>query len=218
MTSCGGTSHVKTRRETLTILSIGQRMRTRPGPFSLLSTRPRRNTTARSYSRMMLRQLNSQTRKAKKTKAAMPLGKAKSVFIVDHRAPRRAVRPVLFWTAGLIGPRGGARQLERQLIDVLNHRLEVDDRVDWYVEIEWIVRDVCQVFAGLDESGNGIGLQFHGDLRRSLRIMIHAQPIPQLREIPFSVATAWRRQIAAMLDRGASGRGRRRGRESRRAA
>src|SRR6202521_3071519 len=62
MMSCGGTSHVTTRRDTLTILSIGQRMRTRPGPFSFLRTRPKRNTTARSYSRMMFRQLNNQTR------------------------------------------------------------------------------------------------------------------------------------------------------------
>ena len=61
MMSCAGTSHVTTRSETLTILSIGQKMRTRPGPFSCLRTRPSRNTTARSYSRRMFRQLNSQT-------------------------------------------------------------------------------------------------------------------------------------------------------------
>src|ERR1700684_3962117 len=79
MTSCGGTSHVTTRSETLTILSIGQKIRTRPGPFSFLSTRPRRNTTARSYSRRIFMQLNSQTRK---TKTTIAIGSAASGYMV----------------------------------------------------------------------------------------------------------------------------------------
>ena len=46
-------------------------MRTRPGPFSFFSTRPRRNTTARSYSRRMFRQLKSQIKKTMNTTSAV---------------------------------------------------------------------------------------------------------------------------------------------------
>src|ERR1039458_3174122 len=56
MMSCGGISHVMSRRETRTSLSIGQRMKIKPGPLSGLWRRPRRKTTARSYSRNTFKQ------------------------------------------------------------------------------------------------------------------------------------------------------------------
>src|SRR5260370_32769910 len=63
ITSWGGTSQVTTRSDIFTILSIGQRMTMTPGPLSFFRTCPRRNTTARSYSRRMLRHLIIQMRK-----------------------------------------------------------------------------------------------------------------------------------------------------------
>src|SRR5690348_12363545 len=57
MMSCGGTSHVTTRNDTLTMVSIGHGIRTSPGPLSWDKRCPRRNTTPRSYSRRMLRHL-----------------------------------------------------------------------------------------------------------------------------------------------------------------
>ena len=54
MTSCGGMFSVIVRRSTFTIRStIGIRMN-RPGPFGGSSSRPRRKTTPRSYSRATL--------------------------------------------------------------------------------------------------------------------------------------------------------------------
>src|SRR5689334_24410260 len=63
MTSWGGTSQATMRREILTILSIGQKIGTSPGPLSVFSTRPRRKTTPRSYSRKTLRQAMIQKKK-----------------------------------------------------------------------------------------------------------------------------------------------------------
>ena len=54
ITSCGGMLSVIVRRSTFTIRStIGIRMK-RPGPFGGSSSRPRRKTTPRSYSRATL--------------------------------------------------------------------------------------------------------------------------------------------------------------------
>ena len=63
MTSCGGTSQVTVRSDTRTILSMGQKMGITPGPLSFLSTRPKRKTTARSYSRKMFKHLKNQMTK-----------------------------------------------------------------------------------------------------------------------------------------------------------
>src|SRR6266480_5784721 len=54
MTSCGGMLSVIVRRSTLTIRSTIGIRRKRPGPFGGSSSRPRRNTTPRSYSRATL--------------------------------------------------------------------------------------------------------------------------------------------------------------------
>src|SRR5687767_10015970 len=53
MTSCGGTSNTRTRRSTRTICCTTGMMRMRPGPFTAWK-RPKKNTTARSYSRSTL--------------------------------------------------------------------------------------------------------------------------------------------------------------------
>ena len=85
MTSCGGTSHVTTRSETRTIRSIGQMMSTSPGPFSCFRTVPRRNTTARSYSRRMLRHRNTKMRMASAANTAMTMvadGRGRFAFMV----------------------------------------------------------------------------------------------------------------------------------------
>ncbi len=50
MSSCGGTVSVTVRRSTRTIRSTQGTSRTTPGPLTG-NSRPRRNTTARSYSR-----------------------------------------------------------------------------------------------------------------------------------------------------------------------
>src|SRR6185437_6025407 len=75
MMSCGGISHVTTRNETFTIRSIGQMMRTTPGPFELLSTRPNRKTTARSYSGRMFKHLIIQIRTISATSTDSTPGK-----------------------------------------------------------------------------------------------------------------------------------------------
>ena len=55
MTSCGATSMATVRRLTFTILSTKGISRMTPGRWPLLGTsRPRRKTTARSYSRRIL--------------------------------------------------------------------------------------------------------------------------------------------------------------------
>src|SRR6266571_2501148 len=50
ITSCGGTSCTTVRSDTRTMRSIGKNTRAIPGPFAASSSRPRRNTTALSYS------------------------------------------------------------------------------------------------------------------------------------------------------------------------
>ncbi len=54
ITSCGGMFSVIVRRSTRTIRSTTGISRNRPGPFGGSSSRPRRNTTPRSYSRATL--------------------------------------------------------------------------------------------------------------------------------------------------------------------
>src|SRR5512135_2130749 len=54
MTSWGGTSMVISRRLMRTMRSMGEKIRMMPGPLGFSRTRPRRKTTARSYSRRIL--------------------------------------------------------------------------------------------------------------------------------------------------------------------
>jgi hypothetical protein len=53
MMSCGGTSKTRMRRSTRTICCTPGMMKMMPGP-NTRCTRPRKNTTARSYSRRIL--------------------------------------------------------------------------------------------------------------------------------------------------------------------
>jgi len=50
MMSCAGTSWTTVRSEIRTMRSNGQKIRTSPGPFGRLPSRPSQNVTARSYS------------------------------------------------------------------------------------------------------------------------------------------------------------------------
>src|SRR5256714_7825075 len=72
MTSCGGMLSVIGRRATLTIRSTIGISRKRPGPFGGSSSRPRRNTTPRSYSRATLIAAIRKSRTMKTRNAARP--------------------------------------------------------------------------------------------------------------------------------------------------
>src|SRR5512140_3121871 len=54
MTSCGGTSRTTVRREIRIIVSKGQKMNVRPGPWGWGESRPSQNVTALAYSFRML--------------------------------------------------------------------------------------------------------------------------------------------------------------------
>src|SRR5215208_2516970 len=101
MTSCGGMLSVIVRRSTFTIRSTIGIRRKRPGPFGSGSSRPRRNTIPRSYSRATL---IADTRKSttKKSRTAAMIrtataptldgvdGEGETVDVVDaHALPRR---------------------------------------------------------------------------------------------------------------------------------
>src|SRR5260370_29193712 len=58
-TSCGGTSRLARRSEIRTMRSIGRKTRISPGPFGCGKTRPRRKTTARSYSERILMEVSA---------------------------------------------------------------------------------------------------------------------------------------------------------------
>src|SRR5690348_12074976 len=83
MTSCAGTSSVSIRSETRISLSIGEKIRTRPGPFGAGSILPRRSTTPRSHSLITLMQLKIQMRKIK---MAMPITAIAKSIVTLHRA------------------------------------------------------------------------------------------------------------------------------------
>src|SRR5918912_4503130 len=84
ITSCGGTSNTRVLRSTRTICWIGGTTKIRPGPFTL-SKRPRKKTTARSYSRRILidemARSATSTRKPPTKYISLPLG-----FDVEHQA------------------------------------------------------------------------------------------------------------------------------------
>uniref|UniRef100_A0A1I8IS99 Runt domain-containing protein n=1 Tax=Macrostomum lignano TaxID=282301 RepID=A0A1I8IS99_9PLAT len=73
-TSCGGTSNVTVRRSTMRTLSQQGMMKNRPGPLPCWpSTRPRRSTTARSYSATTRRQKISENGKVSAMRARLQM-------------------------------------------------------------------------------------------------------------------------------------------------
>src|ERR1035437_8416797 len=62
MMSCDGTSMASWRRLTRTMVSTGRKTRMMPGPEASWRTRPRRKTTARSYSLRILMELRRYSR------------------------------------------------------------------------------------------------------------------------------------------------------------
>ena len=69
MMSCDGTSSTTVCSDTLIIVSNGQKISTRPGPFGCGARRPSQKVTARSYSFRMLTHLKK--RKIPTTTMAM---------------------------------------------------------------------------------------------------------------------------------------------------